>query len=71
MWAGLASILMAVPVLGIELFVVPTLILRWHRIAVLLMQVLAGGIVYLGVISISKITEVEELKQQLRQNFIR
>ena len=65
MWAVGASLFMSLPVISIGIFVVPSLILRWHRVLVLIAQVLSGAACYFLVINQSKLPEVEELKSLL------
>ena len=69
LWVLGASLGMIIPVVAISAFVVPTLILRWHRLLILLTQVALGGAVYFAIISRSPIAEVAELKAILMARF--
>jgi len=66
LWAAAASLCMILPVVGIGIYIVPSLVLRWHRLAVLFAQIACGGLTYFAVMSFSHLPEVEELKRLLK-----
>ncbi|MCL2498479.1 MAG: polysaccharide biosynthesis C-terminal domain-containing protein [Symbiobacteriaceae bacterium] len=66
-WVFLAALTMLIPVAALNLWLVPGAVLRWQRLAVILLQVALGGGAYLATISLSPLEEVVELKQMLRR----
>ena len=66
LWSCLAALVMGVPVLGISLWVVPGVVLRWQRVLLLLFQVVVGALTYVAVIIKSRLPEVTELSGVLR-----